>query len=1164
MPDDEPLSTAGERVRDVAEGYVDELHDQLSTHEMEAVLNGEKDDLTSRDLGSKPETHVQNNLIYPLLEAVDLYITEEPYGGGGGEDGRDIVWPDFELDDLTEYTIGENKAPNNIDKSHQQVLDYLDRRSIGADYAIATDGLNWRVYRVEQGGDTTEFPIVRRVDLRDLLREIAREKSYIAVSTLNDVDVVEEVREFTDLFERDAFERFTTQTAPQELRDTRQQDVEEFYQLYIEYLFGESDEHDEATCLMDDIEAPPNAPEHDKRKFAVTLVNRLLFIKFLERNEVVPDGILIDRVTAYEDNKTSFTGNFYETQIKPLFYDLFNKPTSERGSKHQTSWFEEVPYLNGGLFRPNVDDEGAYRVKDRTLPDIIREVVEGERLSDNGRLDPAILGSVFEKTINHIGGETGTQKDVGAYYTPGDVTELITEKAVDPKIREVILDAYGEDYDDSVRERMEQYDLSEILRRVEDGEGWFGDPEATQRAYDRLSDIRIVDPACGSGHFLTTVMEEVHRVRRSLLRGLNYGDAPSPKEDYESKRDLALNSIYGVDVDPIGVEIARLRVWLKIVEDDYKEEYGRLPNIELNIVAGNSLVGLPVEQTGQVQADVWDERLEGLVDLRRSYKSDEGKAKKEEVLDVLNEIRDELNEEYLKRLTTTAETEVMSVEEWERLVDSIPGSTLAPTIETVKVVREGGEALTDEEESRLSDLGFRTYTYSARLDVASRHEELKEMSGKATRSHASVREDIVDDLTGLLEGGYVFEEVERQPVQYDLERILGDPFHWIAEFPEVAEADGSGGHEVVFDIVVGNPPYGDLLGEAEGALIEDYDTSDVREVSAQFVEREIELLDDAGYFGNVTTLRLIYQSSLDSLHNLMRDSFDPLEVACFGFRPSRVFENAHVRAAIMTGQKTEEETGNILTSDLLLFNSDNRQSVMSNIEYGETDGLVLRDRIDGDEGARILPKVGPDVKRDILLTLRDQSDTILPDKYMRDEPDSDAYNLFKRRGVLYWINPMLEALYDGSEVEPVWFDREIDRDLAFLVMNSSLYFIYWQTYSNQHHHNWSHMSAFPLPDDEDVDSRADTISALADLVWTRMKDTFTQSREGRGDFHMRSLRPIIDDVDELIGDLYGLTNEQVEYTQNYLTDLGENSGRSGDPDEDLASYSIDAEVARND
>jgi type I restriction-modification system DNA methylase subunit len=1164
---DTEISTAADAVYRTVEDYVDELNAQLSTPDLEAVLHGEKDDLTSRDLGSKPETHVQNNLIYPLLEAMGLEYTEEPYGGGGGSnDSRDTVWPDFELDNIEEYVIGENKSPNNLDESHDQVLDYLDRRSIGADYAIATDGLRWKVYRVEQGGDKTEFPVVRELDLRDLLREIARQKSYIAASTLHDVNPQEEVEEVAELFEYNAFVEFTSQTAPQELRDSRRQDVEEFYQLYIEYLFGESDEYDEPTCLMDDIIAPEGTTEHEKRKFAVTLVNRLLFIKFLERNEVVPDGILIERVTSYEGARTEFTGNFYETQIQPLFYDLFNKPRNDRESKHQTGWFERVPFLNGGLFRPNVENEHEYRLEDRTLPDIIRDVVEGERLSDEGRLDPAILGSVFEKTINHIGGETGTQKDVGAYYTPGDVTEMITDEAVDPAMKEVLVETYAEGYDEAVRDRINRYDLSEILRQVEDGEGWFGDAEATREAYDRLGELRVVDPACGSGHFLTTVMEEIHRVRKSLLRGLNRGEAPSPEDDYQSKKELALNSIYGVDVDPIGVEIARLRVWLKIVEDDWQEEFGRLPNIELNIVAGNSLIGLPVKQQGQTRGDVWDDRLDELVTLRREYKSEEEETDKQKVLDALDEIRGEFNDEYLKRLNHICETEVEAAEEWREIVDCVDGSTLHPKIETIKIVREDGDKFSDDEIERLEELGFQTYNYSARLDVQSRHENLKEGDGKSTRSHAEVRDEIVDGLNGLIEdNAYVFEEVERQPLKYDLKRILGQPFHWVAEFPEVAvenNEDGNG-HEIEFDIIVGNPPYGNLLSSAEEVLISYYATAGIAEVSAQFVEREIELLSDDGFFGNVTTLRLIYQSSLDSLHDLMYDSFDPMRVACFGFRPSRVFDNAHVRAAIMTGQKTPTEDGEILTSDLLLFNSDNRQSVMDDIEYGRTEGLILKDRIGGDDGRSILPKVGGEVKRNLLDTLKEQSGIILNDKYTRDEPDGDTYKLYKRRGVLYWINPMIEKLYDGSEVEPVWFDREVDRDTAFLVMNSSLYFIYWQTYSNQHHHNWSHMNPFPFPDEDVVDENADRIEKWKDSLWGAMKDTFTQTREGRGDFHMGQLRPLIDEVDELVGELYGLTDEQVEYTKDYLTHLGENSGRAGSGDETLADYSVEGAPGDN-
>lgn len=1158
MSDDNPLSPVEERIRGVAEDYVDELHNRLSTHDMEAVLHGEKDDLTSRDLGSKPETHVQNNLIYPLLEAVGLEYTEEPYGGGGGDDGRDIVWPDFELNKITEYTIGENKAPNNIDKSHAQVLDYLDRRSIGAEYAIATDGLRWRVYRVEQGGDKTEFPVVREFDLRDILRDIARDKSYIAATTLNDVDVAEEVQEFASLFEFEAFEQFVTQTAPQELRDTRRQDVEEFYELYIEYLFGESDEYDEATCLMDDIDAPESTSGHEKRKFAVTLMNRLLFIKFLEKKEVVPQGILIDRVTAYEANDDDFTGNFYETQIKPLFYDLFNRPKLNRESKHQSGWFTDVPYLNGGLFRPNVDNEEDYRLEDRTLPDIIREVVEGERLSDpDGTLDPAILGSVFEMTINHIGGEFGSQKDIGAYYTPGDVTDHITEKAVDPKVKEVVVDAFAEDYDDPVRDRMESFSLGEILRKVEEGEGWFGDPEATQRAYDRLGELRVVDPACGSGHFLTTVMEEIHRVRSGLLRGLNRGDPPSAEENYESKKELALNSIYGVDVDPIGVEIARLRVWLKIVDDEWREEFGRLPNIELNIVDGNSLVGLPVKQSGQVQADVWDDRLDDLVELRRQYKNEEEETDKSEVLDALDAIRDELNEEYLKRLTHTHEDEVESVKEWESVVNSIDGATLHPTIDTIQIRREDEEELTDDEEERLDEIGCRTYKYSARLDVQSRHEDLKE--GKSTRSNADVRDEIIDNLTGLLEDGFVFSEVERQPLEHDLKRILGQPFHWIAEFPEVAAEDANGnGHDVQFDIVVGNPPYGDIMGDSEKMLTDAFTTADINDISAMFVERQFRLLDEGGTFGNITTLRLVYQSSLQDLHDFIRDRFDQIDVACFAHRPQQVFPNAIVRVAILTGQQTHpDDPGTIRTSKFLQFNEGNRKEVFDAIEFRPVEGLELRECIGGDDrDYEVLPKVGVEEVNNLLEKLRDSTEEArtIGDAAADGETNHPVY---RRRGGGYWLNAVPENIHGGvTTIEDICFDTELERQTVFLIVNSSLFYVYWVAYADFRHLNTGHITRFPLPGLDTLREYENELLDQADELWGALRRVHAGG--SRDQFNMPVVKPVIDDADELLGKVYGLDDEVVEYAKEYNSEYGRRRSES----ESLTDYT--AEAANND
>ena len=133
----------------------------------------------------------------------------------------------------------------------------------------------------------------------------------------------------------------------------------------------------------------------------------------------------------------------------------------------------------------------------------------------------------------------------------------------------------------------------------------------------------------------------------------------------------------------------------------------------------------------------------------------------------------------------------------------------------------------------------------------------------------------------------------------------------------------------------------------------------------------------------------------------------------------------------------------------------------------------------------------------------------------------------------------------------MYFDSELEQRTAFLALNSSLYFVYWMVYGNQHHHNWTQVSAFPWPDEAAVEEFSETIVHISDILWDRMRGTFEDTHDSHGEFSMGTLRPIIDDVDALMGELYDLTDEQVAYTQNYLTDLGENSGRAGTEDQDI-------------
>jgi hypothetical protein len=1083
-------------LRTVIEGFLDELASTVSdTHTVERVLTGDET-LTINDLNNQPEEWTEGHLIWPLIETVGL--NREPgrpasHRSAAGTIQREA--PDFRLVEMDgEFVvIGENKSPNKIDSAEQELVnDYLSNKA-WPDYGIATDGFEWVVYRAEHGGDFLEFDEVERIDLRAAINAVARERGHLGSGALGETDVDDTLSGYASVFAPENLHTLLTQTAPKTFRETRSANVEEFYELYIELLFGESDEHEYDTSLRDDIIAPRGATGKEEDLFAVTLMNRLLFIKFLETRAVLPDGFLRSLVRDYQENQDAIPGTLYETFIKPLFYDLFNTPHEDRHPKLRTGQYADVPYLNGGLFRENVPNESRYNLLDRTLPTIITDLIEGHRLELNDRsFDPAILGSVFEKTINYIGGEEGRQKEIGAYYTPNDVTRHISEQTVDPKAKDIIVESFIEHSDgdeEYVRNRMEEEPLSELLRYIGDGVGMYGaNPEALEDILDRLNEVTILDPACGSGHFLTTAMEEIHQVQLSVMRGLNGGDEPSREERYDAKQKLALNAIYGVDVDEVAVEIAKLRVWLKIVEgNSWEEEFGRLPNIDVNIVAGNSLVGFPVRGDVQTQFGAIDDRLPDLAEKRRAYKFENEGARKD-IMELEGDIREDRDDKYLQHLTYTVETEIMDVDEFDALIDSIPDSGFYPTVQSVKVQRTDDDgnavALTDDHKETLGEAGFewqewRDTNKSASLDIEARLEDTNGAQGELAE-----HEVIIEDLRDVLDAGFVFPKVERQPTRYDLDSVTGTPLHWDIEFPELLPLDSANGldTDISFDIVVGNPPYGDILSQSEKAFTAPFLTASVNDVSAPFVERQLQLTADDGYFGNITTLRLIYQSSLDEFHDLLRGNLHPARVACFGFRPSRVFENAHVRVALITGGKADDDSDGILTSDLLLFNENTREEVMGSIEYGETDGLILRDKIDGDEGSAILPKVGGDVKREVLCSLRDHSDVVFGDKFQRDEPEDEAYKLYKRRGVLYWINPMLEKLYEGSEVIPVWFETKLERDVAFLAMNSSLYFIYWHTYSNQHHHNWSHMRPFPFPNDEDISQHTDEIEELASTL----------------------------------------------------------------------------------
>lgn len=335
------------------------------------------------------------------------------------------------------------------------------------------------------------------------------------------------------------------------------------------------------------------AAMHDDERlhtFTQRLFGRIMFLYFLQKKGALNNNPAFLR--SWYKQALEANENFYRYVLEPLFFQTLNAPRPEAKSP----LFGHVPYLNGGLFAEDADDHYGTIYLDNAIFDVNSPsgllyfldthnftIEEDTPLEVEVALDPEMLGKVFENLL----AEEERSKS-GTFYTPRAVVAFMCREALGAYIsRTTGIDAErlgwlldeaetGEAArDDDEHERLTTHTLPRTLReKIE----W------------ALGDVRILDPAVGSGAFPLGMLALLVGIRRTLFRigGATMTINAPMVEGW--KRNFIRDCLYGVDKERKAVEIARLRLWLSLVVDADPFEMEPLPNLDYKLMDGNSLI----------------------------------------------------------------------------------------------------------------------------------------------------------------------------------------------------------------------------------------------------------------------------------------------------------------------------------------------------------------------------------------------------------------------------------------------------------------------------------------------------------------------------------------------------------------------------------------------
>jgi hypothetical protein len=584
--------------------------------------------------------------------------------------------------------------------------------------------------------------------------------------------------------------------------------------------------------------------------------------------------------------------NYFNDYLEPLFYNAL--ANGERDDDFYERFDCKIPFLNGGLFDPinrydwvnTIIDFSNELFSNQTkdlktgdtgtgILDIFDRynftVKEDEPLEKEVAIDPEMLGKVFENLL-----EVKDRKSKGTYYTPREIVHYMCEQSlVNYLATELEGKVAKEDIEKLIKigENVIEHEAVSVAK--EDNPEYGGDykrllPDAIKNFAgeidDKLATIKVCDPAIGSGAFPVGMMNAIVKARMVLS---SYLSAPRLRQAglkdknrtlYAFKRDCIQNSLYGVDIDPGAVEIAKLRLWLSLVVDEENfKEIKPLPNLDYKIMQGNSLL----EEFEGIK--LFDEKL-----LSRTSKQEiENKINQINTLIKENDSKRlkfyKKNPQWMKNKKIEKPPELLALENTQKVLDA-KKATLTGELENTEFIKQQKE-LGFYQKSRAKSLGE---------DLKRLHTEFFEATQKSKKDN--IKKQIEQLEWELIEA--TLKEQNKVSALKKLEefkRSNTKPFFlWKLNFADVFEEKGG------FDVVIANPPYV-RVDEIDDSLKSAYKKYFVTATGKYdlyylFFEKAFYLLNAKGFCIFISPNKFCAADSALNLRKLMLDKMSIQEI----------------------------------------------------------------------------------------------------------------------------------------------------------------------------------------------------------------------------------------------------------------------------------------------